>query len=169
MNLVLKAIEFATKKHKGQTRKFSGDRYVTHPLAVSYLVSSFKKSKHLDEILAACWLHDTLEDTNTTFVELAKEFTPLTASLVHEMTNDETIMKVVGKREYMAIKLVGISSYALVIKLADRLHNISDNPTDKMKEDTKYLLERLEKYRKLSKTHKSIIKEIKIIIDKKYL
>lgn len=161
INLVLKAIEFANKKHKGQTRKFSGVPYISHPLAVSYIVSSFKKSKHLDEILAACWLHDTLEDTNATFIEIAKEFTPLVASLVFELTSDEAEIKKTSKCKYLSVKMVGMSSYALVIKLADRLHNISDNPSQKMIDDTKVILGQLEKRRKLSKTHKNIIKEIK--------
>jgi (p)ppGpp synthase/HD superfamily hydrolase len=161
MNLVLKAIEFASKKHKGQVRKVSNSPYVTHPLAVSYLVSSFKKSKHLDEILAACLLHDTLEDTETTFIELAKEFTPLVASLVHELTSDSIAIKELGKARYLANKMYGMSSYALVIKLADRLHNISDNPSQKMIDDTNYILTTIEQRRKLSKTHKAIIKEIR--------
>ena len=81
-NLIFKAIQFATKKHKGQFRKVSNSEYISHPVAVSYLVASFKKSKNLDELICACLLHDTLEDTDTDFVELAKEFTPLIASLV---------------------------------------------------------------------------------------
>jgi len=159
-NLVLKAIEFASRKHDGQVRKGSGSPYVTHPLAVSYLVSSFKRSKHLDEILASCLLHDTLEDTETNFVELATEFTPLVATLVLELTSDPEEIKQVGKLEYLKTKLVGISSYALVIKLADRLHNISDNPTQKTVEDTLEILSHLRSHRKLSNTHGAIIQEI---------
>jgi (p)ppGpp synthase/HD superfamily hydrolase len=164
MNLVLKAIEFASKKHKGQVRKVSNSPYITHPLAVSYIVSSFKRSTHLDEILAACLLHDTLEDTNTTFIELAKEFTPLVASLVYELTSDEAQIKKMGKKNYLTVKMYGMSSYALVIKLADRLHNISDSPTLKMVNDTREMLVGLEQRRKLSKTHKAIIKEIRNVI-----
>lgn len=161
-NLVLKAIQFASEKHKDQVRKFDGSPYVGHPLAVSYIVSSFKRSKHMDEILAACWLHDTLEDTETNFIELASVFTPLVASLVLELTSDNEQIKLIGKLEYLKKKMVGISSYALVIKLADRLHNISDHPTQKTIDDTKIIMDFLEKNRKLTKTHKEIIKEIRI-------
>lgn len=157
-NLLLKATQYAIKKHKGQTRKFSGVPYVTHPLAVSYIVASFKKSKHLDEILAACLLHDVLEDTETTFVEIAKEFTPLVASLTFELTSENHAKQ--DKTTYLKNKMVGMSSYGLVIKLADRLHNVTDNPTQKTKDATKEILDYLKKNRKLSKTHKLLVEEI---------
>lgn len=159
-NLVLKAIQFAIDKHQGQVRKVSNSPYVTHPIAVSYIVASFKKSKHLDEILAACHLHDTLEDTDTTFVELATEFTPLVATLVFELTSDDEQIQSIGKTTYLQNKLSGISSYALVIKLADRLHNVTDSPTDKNKLQTRVIIEHLKKNRKLTKTHKALIAEI---------
>jgi len=160
-NLVLKAIQFASEKHEGQFRKFDNSPYVGHPLAVSYIVASFKKSKHLNEILAACLLHDTLEDTDTNFVELATEFSPLVASLVLELTSDNDAITIMGKCDYLKTKMVGISSYALIIKLADRLHNVSDHPTQKTIDDTKSILDHLEKKRKLTKTHKELIKEIR--------
>jgi (p)ppGpp synthase/HD superfamily hydrolase len=165
-NLLLKAMLFANKKHKGQYRKFDNSPYITHPMAVSYIVSSFKKSKHLEEILCACWLHDTLEDCDVTFIELARMFTPLVASLVFELTSDNAEIKRLGKHVYLMVKMVGISSYALIIKLADRLHNVSDHPTEKTLTETRAILDYLEKNRKLSKTHKAIIKEIRIILDK---
>jgi len=160
MNLILKAIQFAIKKHKGQLRR-NNSEYVSHPIAVSYLLSSFKSSKNLEELICACLLHDTLEDTETNFIELASEFTPLVASLVLELTSDQNQIKKIGKLEYLKTKLLGISSYALVIKLADRLHNISDNPTQKTIEDTRELIDHLVINRKLSKTHQIIIEEIR--------
>ena len=169
MNLVLKAIQFADKKHEGQTRKGSGDKYITHPVAVSYLVASYKKSKHLDELLAAAVLHDTIEDTDTTFVEIAIQFTPLIAGLVQELTNDEESLKLLGKLEYQKRKLCGISSYGLVIKLADRLHNVSDQPSSKMVTDTIELMKHLIAERQLSKTHSKMITEILSICYEKTL
>jgi (p)ppGpp synthase/HD superfamily hydrolase len=164
-DLILKSIEFAIKKHQGQVRKANNVPFITHPLAVSYLVSSFKKSKHLDEILCACILHDTLEDTETNFVEIASKFTPLVATLVYELTSEKEEIKKVGKVEYLKSKMLGISSYGLVIKLADRLHNISDNPSENTLRDTKEIIGYLEKNRRLSKTHKAIIKEIKRVLN----
>jgi len=160
MTLLLKALDFAKRKHAGQVRKGSGAAYVTHPVAVSYLVAAYKRSKHLDEMLVAALLHDCLEDTNTTFKEIAINFTPLVASLVLELSNDPVEIKKVGKLEYQKRKVVGMSSYGLVIKLADRLHNLSDHPTMKMVTDTMELLNFLKKNRKLSNTHKALVADI---------
>lgn len=160
MNLVLNAIRYGDKKHKGQKRKISGEDYFSHPLAVSYIVAAFKSSKHLDELLAAAILHDTLEDTKTNFSDLAKHFTPLVASLVFELTTDENEKNRLGKTEYLKKKLSGISNYALVIKLADRLHNMSDSPTEKSKIETKDIIQHLNKTRKLTSTQKKLIEEI---------
>ncbi len=160
MTMLLKALSFSKRKHHGQVRKGSGAAYVTHPVAVSYLVAAYKRSKHLDELLAAAILHDTLEDTNTTFVEIASNFTPLVASLVLELSNDPVQIRKIGKLEYQKKKIAGMSSYGLIIKLADRLHNISDHPSAKMITDTVELLEFLKKNRKLTKTHKAMVVDI---------
>ena len=164
MSNILEALKFATKKHEGQFRKGSGLEYVTHTIAVSYLVGKYKTSKKLEHLIIAAILHDTLEDTATTFSELVKEFGPLVASLVLELSNDPEQIGKLGKLEYQKRKCLGISSYCLVIKLCDRLHNISDQPTDKMVLDTVELLKFLKKHRKLSKTHRAIIKEIEVEI-----
>lgn len=160
MKMVLDAVQFANKRHHGQVRRGSGDPYVTHTIAVSYIVAAFKRSKRLEEILVAAILHDALEDTKTTFDEISARFTPLVASLVLELTNDEAEIAKVGKLAYQTKKLLGMSSYGLVIKFADRLHNVSDKPTQQMIEDTLVLMSRLKKGRKLSKTHKELVKAI---------
>lgn len=165
MKLVLKAIEFAIKKHEGQFRKASGEPYVIHPIATSYLLMKYKQSKHQEELIAALILHDTLEDTDTNFVELATEFNPLIASIVLELTSDVEEIKKIGKNEYLKKKLCGISNYALVCKLLDRLHNISDNPKTSYIEDTKNLLYHIERNRKLTKTQKNIIRDIKEVVN----
>lgn len=160
MKLVLKALKFATQKHQGQVRKGSGLDYVTHTIAVSYILAAFKRSKHFEELIVAAILHDTLEDTDTTFIELATEFTPLVASLVLELSNDEEQIKLLGKLAYHKKKLVGMSSYGLVIKLADRLHNVSDQPTEKMVIETIELMEHLKENRRLSGTQFKLVEEI---------
>lgn len=160
MSWVLKAYRFADAKHAGQVRKFSGEDYISHPIAVSYIVASYKKSKHLDELVAAAILHDVLEDTDTTFEELAREFTPLIASLVYELKSDKEEIKRVGKTAYLQKKMCAMSSYALVLKLADRLHNMSDAPTDKMKSDTVEIIEYLMLNRKLTKPQELLAHKI---------
>jgi (p)ppGpp synthase/HD superfamily hydrolase len=166
MSKILEAIEWANHKHEGQKRKGSGLPYITHPIAVSYILASYKKSKKIEDLIIACIAHDTLEDTAATFLEIAEMFGPLVASLVLELTNDEVMIEKIGKLEYHKSKLCGISSYALVIKLADRLHNISDNPSDKMISETEELMMHLLENRKLSKTQAAMVKEILNIIDR---
>lgn len=157
MELVLKALDFARAKHAGQVRKVTNQPYISHPIAVSYIVASFKHSKHHEELLAASFLHDTLEDTDTSFVELGVEFGELVASIVFELTDDEKAIQELGKLEYHKTKLVAMSSHALVIKLADRLHNIMDHPTVKMVRDTLELMAHLKKNRRLTQTHKRLV------------
>jgi len=159
--LVIKALQFAAQKHKGQERKGSGLPYVTHPVIAAYLLAKYKKSKRFDELVAAAILHDTLEDTDTNFIELASEFTPLIASLVLELTSDEEQIKLVGKNEYLKKKMLGMSSYGLLLKLVDRLSNIMDNPKDNYKTDTINMVRFLEENARLSNTHKAIIADIK--------
>lgn len=161
MKKVLKAIEFANVKHAGQVRRVSNEPYITHPMAVMILLVAYKpKSKNLNALLCAGILHDVLEDTDTTFEELVENFGGMIASLVLELTNDEKEIERLGKNEYLKIKLRGLSSYALTIKLIDRLVNLRDNPKESYKADTYTLLVELQRKRKLSKTQKKVAKDI---------
>jgi (p)ppGpp synthase/HD superfamily hydrolase len=158
--MLLDAIELANERHAGQVRKGSGDPYVTHTIAVSYLVAAFKRSTKLVELIVAAILHDCFEDTETTFEEIARRFSPLVASLVLELSNDEQKIALMGKLEYQTKKMLGMSSYALVIKLCDRLHNVSDNPSEKMVADTLIMMKRLRDGRKLSRTQLELVHAI---------
>lgn len=162
--LILKAIRFAEKKHKGQKRKVSGADYVSHPIAVSYIASNFKKSKHLIELICAGILHDTVEDTGTTYKEIEAEFGMMIASIVFELTSDDVEIARIGKLEYLKRKMLGISSYGLFLKLCDRLINMMDNPSDKQVQETKEIIVFIRKNRKLSKSQKAVIAEIENVI-----
>ena len=97
--LVLKAIRFAEKYHEGQFRKVSGLPYVSHPVAVSYLIMKYKgASKNITNLLAAYILHDTLEDTSLTMIDIGKEFNNMIASIVFELTTDEEQKNLLGKK-----------------------------------------------------------------------
>jgi GTP pyrophosphokinase len=160
VGLVLKAMQFAEIHHDGQVRKGSGLPYFYHPVAVAIIAATFKQSKHLTELFCAAVLHDGLEDTSLTFEKIAQEFGSLVASLVLELTNDNEEIARIGKLEYHKKKLVGISSYALYIKLADRMHNVSDNPSEKMVTETLELMAHLKKNRKLTKAQAEMVAEI---------
>lgn len=160
-----KAIYFANKKHDGQFRKH-GIPYITHPLRVADIVKKFKKSKRINEIMAAAVLHDILEDTDTTIFELRENFGELITLLIIELTSDQSKIKEIGKTEYLSRKLSSskkISRWTLLIKLADRLDNVSDlKYLDKefavrKKQETEDILKYLEENRELSKTHKKLI------------
>jgi guanosine-3',5'-bis(diphosphate) 3'-pyrophosphohydrolase len=160
--MILKAIEFATAKHEGQFRKGTGKPYITHPIMVSYVLAQYKQSKNIEELICAALLHDSLEDTDTTFAEIANEFTPLVASLVLELTNDDNVIGQIGKLEYFKIKWLGLSNYGLILKLADRLSNLKDNPTDKTVNDTIELIKHVQKNRKLTTSQAAIATDILI-------
>ena len=163
--LILRAIKFADRKHKGQVRKVSGEKYVTHPLLVSYLVAKYKNSKSLETLICAALLHDTVEDTKTSYEEILKEFSIDVAQLVFELTSDPAEIKKVGKVEYLKNKMRGMSSYALYLKLCDRLGNLIDHPSEKQIVETREILASLKKGRKLSKSHLFVIKEIESVVD----
>lgn len=160
MELVLKAIKIADKAHKGQKRRGTGLPYVTHPIAVSYILAQYKQSKNMEDLIAAAILHDVFEDTELSFHYLAKEFNPLIASLVYELSNDVEEIKRVGKKEYQRNRLKGYSSYALIIKLADRYHNISDNPKREYVADTISNITFLINNRELSKSQRRLATDI---------
>ena len=71
MKIVEKAIIYAAKAHAGQTRKSTDIPYITHPYTVGMLL---QKANCTDEVIAAGILHDTVEDTSTTYEELTEQF-----------------------------------------------------------------------------------------------
>ena len=161
-------LRFATEKHKGQKRD-DGNDYITHPIRVAKLVDNFKakNSANREVLLAAAFLHDTLEDTDTSYKELATKFGEVVASLVLELTTAKYACHTIGKSQYLAEKMQHMTSYALTIKLADRLDNIMDlkgcriEKQTKMINDTIYILNYLEKNRKLTKPQIAISNAIK--------
>ena len=161
------ALQYATQAHAGQTRS-GGDPYITHPMRVADHIKQYKKSHNLDALISAAYLHDTVEDTDTTHEALHDLFGGLVASLVKELTSDPEEIKKVGKAQYLAHKMAAMSSYALVIKLADRLDNVKDITTartpewrQKYKNETEHILNYIEKTRALSGTHQKLIELIR--------
>ena len=123
-------------------------------------------------LIEAAYLHDTIEDTNASYYDIVKEFGPGVASIVLELTTDEDMKNELGKKRYLQIKLKNMSSWALVIKLCDRLDNVKDlnkcskDFINKYKKETIDIINYIKENRELSQTHKSIIKEIEKELDK---
>jgi guanosine-3',5'-bis(diphosphate) 3'-pyrophosphohydrolase len=167
--LIHKALKYAELKHRGQKRKVSGADYITHPIMVSYLAANYKRSKALETLICAAILHDTVEDTNASYNDILRRFGMPVASIVFELTSDPVALKAVGKLEYLKAHMAGMSSYALFLKLCDRLANILDNPSAKQLNETRKILEHLRKRRRLTKSHLAVMAEIEKILDNRQL
>jgi (p)ppGpp synthase/HD superfamily hydrolase len=112
-SLELRSMVFAHTKHKGQ-KDSTGKSYILHPLRVYHILCKVTKDEN---VRSAGLLHDTLEDTNTTYTELKTTFNKKIADLVLEVTHKGT------KGAYYFPKLK--SREAILIKYADRLDNLS--------------------------------------------
>lgn len=152
-------LQFAKEKHAGQKRD-NGVDYIVHPIRVAKLVDDYKGkySSNRKVLFAAAVLHDTIEDTYTSYRELAERFGDYVASLVLELSTAKVACNYIGKAQYLADKMEHMTSYALTIKLADRLDNVSDmegcseSKKQKTISDTYYILHHLEKHRKLTES-----------------
>jgi GTP pyrophosphokinase len=121
--LLERAYTTAEKAHGAQTRK-SGDPYITHPLAVATILGDIGMT---EPTLCAALLHDTVEDTPYTLEELRKDFTEEVALLVDGVTKlDKVKYGDSAQAETIRKMIVAMSRdiRVLVIKLADRLHNM---------------------------------------------
>src|SRR3569623_830137 len=91
LKLLLKALSFAARKHKDQRRKdVAASPYINHPISLANILSN---EGHVDdiEVIAAALLHDTVEDTDTSPEELARDFGPAICDLVMAETDDKTL------------------------------------------------------------------------------
>ena len=165
------AFDFMKTKHGIQTRK-TGGYYFEHPRRVASYVVRFKDSYQIEDLIIIALLHDVLEDTTATYKQIKRKFGEMVADTVLEVTSDGDDMALAGgKRLYLASKMVYMSSYALVIKLCDRLDNVSD--LDKMGEDfqiryikeTLYILDTIDAEREvITITHHRLINEIRNVL-----
>jgi GTP diphosphokinase / guanosine-3',5'-bis(diphosphate) 3'-diphosphatase len=121
--LLQRAYDVAESKHAHQERK-SGDPYITHPLAVSTILAELGMDT---TTLVAALLHDTVEDTDYSLARLAADFGEVVAHLVDGVTKLDKV-KIGPAAEAETIRKMVIAMArdprVLVIKLADRLHNM---------------------------------------------
>ena len=122
---VRKAYEYADGLHEGQMRQ-SGEPYISHPLNVAYILAELHADK---DTLCAGLLHDTLEDTNTTKEEIASLFGVDVANLVDGVTKISKLNFSTKQEQNMAnTRKIIVSMQSdiriVIIKLADRLHNM---------------------------------------------
>ena len=119
---IMKAADFAARKHVNQRRKGEGaEPYVNHLIEVAGLVAEATDGR--PEVVIAALLHDVVEDQNVTIGEIADLFGPTVASLVAELTDDKSLPKQVRKDMQIA-NASHKSEGASVIKLADKASNL---------------------------------------------
>ncbi|MGV0627528.1 RelA/SpoT family protein [Mycolicibacter minnesotensis] len=121
--LLQRAYEVAEDRHAAQTRH-SGDPYITHPVAVATILAELG----MDTItLVAALLHDTVEDTGYSLEELAGEFGDEVSHLVDGVTKlDKVVLGTAAEAETIRKMIIAMARdpRVLVIKVADRLHNM---------------------------------------------
>lgn len=122
---VKKAYELAAKVHEGQKR-LSGEPYIMHPLSVALILARLGMD---DASIIAAMLHDTVEDTDLTNDEIKKEFGDTVAELVDGVTKIGRVplqTKEEQQAENIRKMLIAMSRdiRVIIIKLADRLHNM---------------------------------------------
>jgi GTP diphosphokinase / guanosine-3',5'-bis(diphosphate) 3'-diphosphatase len=143
VRLIERAYDVAARKHAGQVRK-SGDPFITHPLAVATILAELGMNS---ETLCAALLHDTIEDTDYTLAELRREFGEDVADLVDGVTKlDKVKYGDAAQAETVRKMVVAMSRdiRVLVIKLADRLHNMRTLrylPREKQEQKSREVLE----------------------------
>jgi guanosine-3',5'-bis(diphosphate) 3'-pyrophosphohydrolase len=123
IRLVSEAAELAAHRHAGQQRKGRGsEAYVNHLAEVANLLSVATGGEDA-ELVAAGWLHDTMEDTETTRGELEQRFGLRVAGLVAEVTDDMTLPKDQRRRKQVE-DAPKKSAGAKLIKIADKVSNV---------------------------------------------
>lgn len=123
---LLKAIAFAAHKHKDQRRKdHEASPYINHPIAVATLLAVEGGVDDLVTLQAAI-LHDTIEDTETTYDELASLFGREVADVVLEVTDDKSIKDKAVRKQLQLEHAPGKSVSAAMVKLADKTCNLRD-------------------------------------------
>ena len=146
-----RAFDFAHDKHRGQTRK-SGEPYILHPLAVAHILAEL----HMDEVsLISALLHDVVEDTSVSLEEISKEFSEEVAGIVDGLTKLEKV-KFRSSQEKLAenfrkmVLAMSKDIRVIIVKVADRTHNMRTIKGHKLEKQQKISQETLEIYAPLA-------------------
>ena|ERR1035437_723953 len=123
-NILRQALQFATTKHNGQL--YDGQAFIVHPIATVGILASVCPQD--ESLLAAGYLHDVIEDCSVTYEELKEEFNQEIADLVKEVT----------KSKYNTFPHLS-TRRGVMLKLADRLANVSQIGSLSEEKQQKYI------------------------------
>ena len=154
-----RAWRYSKRKHDdtGAKRKASMLPYFVHPEGAAKLLKDEGASR-VEVIASLC--HDLVEDAGATLDDIGEKFGPVVASIVSEVTNDDVVLRRLGKERYMNEKLVGLSDEALTVKLADVVYNYNDSPSPGQKERLEKNLDYLVDHRRLDDIHLRLLDHI---------
>jgi GTP pyrophosphokinase len=148
--LIKKAVDFAIVKHSGQERR-SGEPYVNHTIETGRILAQLGMDT---TTIVAGILHDTLEDTKTTEEELEKEFGKEVRFLVHGVSKLSKLKYTGIERHVESLRKFFVAMAedirVVIIKLADRLHNVSTLEFVKKEKQQRIALETLELHARLA-------------------
>ena len=147
------ALLFASQKHEGQKMKQPDVCYVTHLQGVCLEAISgclnFKCDVDLEKVIILALLHDTMEDTNTTYQEIKEKFGKEIADGVCALTKNEELPKEFCMKDSLN-RIKNQSVEVSIVKLADRIFNLKDIPynwdkekVDSYREEAKLILKEL--------------------------
>jgi len=170
-----KAWNFAKEAHKGQIRKFVNKPYFgAHVVKVNGIVKQYTTE---EDILCAALLHDVIEDCfedpEVGYHILEQEFGKRVADIVMELTSSKEDIddNYNSKADYLIVKMIHMSDDALIIKLADRLQNISDAFTaserfrNKYFQETVQIMDELEGHRRYNRVQGLLVNQIKMKLE----
>ena len=125
------AVTFVFDRHGEQKRISANIPYVIHPIRVAFILRSvgFSESEH-ENLMIAALCHDLIEDTETTFEEISKQFGKSVALVVNELSKPDDK----DKDEWIE-SFDMMSNEAKIIKMADRIDNLMDIPSSKWTRD----------------------------------
>lgn len=131
------AIRLATRAHRNQRRKGSDLPYIAHPAAV---VSILERAGFANEnVLAAAWLHDVVEDTAVSLTEIRASFPREVAEIVDSMSEEKTDaggrrLSWTHRKAHHLARMKEASVESKAVMLADKLHNLTSIRIDSERE-----------------------------------
>ncbi|MBE1444692.1 HD domain-containing protein [Paenibacillus sp. OAS669] len=120
-SIIDRAIEFAARAHRGQVRKGTDIPYVSHPFAVGMIL---QEARCKPEVIAAGILHDTLEDTETTYEDLHRLFGAQVADIVLGCSEPDKSLSWEERKEHTIQYLKTAPRPIRMVACADKLHNV---------------------------------------------